>query len=618
VRWKGILFLIVLAGIVFALNLIFTDTWLEKRLESAGSSLVGAKVEIDRLDFSLLGLRLRWDSLQVTNPKNTMKNIFTTGRTDFNFDLLPLLQKKVLIENLQMTSVTSGTDRTTDGKIEKKVKSKKEGKPNVITKTIDRMQQQIAEAPAWNLADYGKKVNVDSIIKILDIQSPQKIDSLQKELKVQYAHWDSTFSSVHWKQDLAEMENRITSMRPEEIKTLEGLQSALATVQQVRGKVDSLEKFITKAGGDLKSDLQHSGSKIGLVDDWIKQDYQRALDKARLPELSKENMARFLFGGQVVNQATQALATVNTIRGYAEKFKSDKPKKEKPPRLKGQTIYFVAPTKYPNFWIKKLELSGHTTRGLVVEGTVKDITTQQSLIGRATTLQINAKRSDGAGAALFGELNYLGDSPHESFKLEMEKMPLQNVKISSSSLLPQRVESGIGRLTTSLELGGASVDGKFMFAADNLQFAFADQAPQKRLEQILQRLVQSATKLDLNVTLASSDERTDLRLNSNLDDLFASELKSMLSDEVANARAKIESYVGEKVAKYKEQFNALVSSKTASLQAEMASLENLLNTQKQAVEEKQKQFLARIDEEKQKGTKQVEDAVKKRLKGLGK
>ena len=82
-RWKGIIFLVVLAVLVFVLNLVFTDRWLEKRLESAGSAVVGAKVELERLDFSLLGLQMRWDSLQVANPKNTMKNILTSGKTDF-------------------------------------------------------------------------------------------------------------------------------------------------------------------------------------------------------------------------------------------------------------------------------------------------------------------------------------------------------------------------------------------------------------------------------------------------------------------------------------------------------------------------------------------------------
>lgn len=616
-RWKGILLLAILAGIVLALNLIFTDVWLERRLEKLGSSAVGAKVEIDGLDFSFRGLHLRWDSLQVTDPKNTWKNIFTTGKTDFDFDLLPLLQKKVIVENLQMTSITSGTDRTTDGKIRKKSKPKKEAKPNIITKTIDRMTEQIAQAPAFNLDDLTQKVNVDSIIKILDIRSPAKIDSLQQDISAKYAYWDSTFAAVKWRQDLSYLESRIAAMRPDEIKTIEGLQTALSTVQQVRGKVDSLENFISSSGKNLKTDLESAAGKMGLVDDWIKGDFQRALDKARLPEFTKENMARFLFGGQVIAQATQALTTVNTVRGYAEKFKSDKSKKEKPPRLKGQTIYFVAPKVYPNFWIKNVQLSGHTTRGLSVEGTVKDLVSQQAVIGRPTTLQIGAQRADGANALFAGELDYRGASPRESFRLEMAQMPLQNVNLTKVNLLPQRIATGSARLRTTLELSDRAVNGELYLVADNLRFAFETEAPQNRQEQIVRRLVDSATLLDLNVTLASVPERTALGLNSNLDDIFARELKAMLSEEVDKARAKIEGYVNGQVARYRDQFNALVNSKTAALTAEYQSYVDLLNAQKQTIEDKQKQLQVRIEEEKKKGQDRLQNEVKKRLPGIG-
>ena len=45
-RWKGLIFLVVLLGIVLALGMIFTDRWLERRLENLGDSIVGAKVDI--------------------------------------------------------------------------------------------------------------------------------------------------------------------------------------------------------------------------------------------------------------------------------------------------------------------------------------------------------------------------------------------------------------------------------------------------------------------------------------------------------------------------------------------------------------------------------------------
>ena len=153
-RWKGIIFLVVLIGIFVALSFILTDDWLERQLENIGTSVVGAKVEIDNLDFSLTGLHLRWSRLQVTNPKDTWKNIIETGKTECNFELLPLFSKKVVIENMQLSDLQTGTERATDGKIIKKAKKKKETKPKkpgFFAKTTEKLQKEVETAPAWNL-----------------------------------------------------------------------------------------------------------------------------------------------------------------------------------------------------------------------------------------------------------------------------------------------------------------------------------------------------------------------------------------------------------------------------------------------------------------------------------
>ncbi len=615
VRWKGLLFLAVVAVVVIVLNLIFTDRWLERRLEGMGTSLVGAKVEIDNLDFSFVGLHLRWDSLQVTNPKATMKNILTTGRTEFNLDLKALLQKKVVIENVQMTSVTSGTDRTTDGRVPRREKPKEPSKPNIITKTIDRMAQQVTESATWNLDELGKKMNVDSLIALLDLQSPQRIDSLRSVLEGRYAHWDSLFAAVNWRRDLDFFETRLTAVRPDEIRSLEDLEEALRTVRQARAKFDSLQKAITETGSRLKNDLRSSADGVMLADDWIRQDIRGALDKAQLPEFNRESIARMLFGDQVLAQAEGALSTINTVRSYAEKLQSDKPKKEKPPRFKGQTIHFVAPKVYPNFWLKSLRLSGHTARGFNIEGSVKDIVSQQKIIGRPTVMQIDARRRDGASARFFGVLNYL-TSPRESFRLEIGRMPLQGVELSKLRLLPQRIASGSGRLMLSLELSENEVNGEFYFVAEPLEFAF-EAAPEKRWEQVVRRVISAADKLDLRVRLRSDEARTVFALNSNLDDLFARELKAMAGEEVEKAKARIESYVNGKVKQGRAQLETLVNAKTASLQAEYASLETLLNDRGRLFEEKQRQLQERIEEEKKKGRQRLEDEAKKRLKGIG-
>jgi len=91
IRWKGIA---VFAGIivfVFVLSLFLTDQWLENRLEDAGSSLVGAKVEIDGLDIEILDMYMGLNHLQITDPKHTMKNIVETGPIKMDIEFWPLL-----------------------------------------------------------------------------------------------------------------------------------------------------------------------------------------------------------------------------------------------------------------------------------------------------------------------------------------------------------------------------------------------------------------------------------------------------------------------------------------------------------------------------------------------
>ena len=336
-RKKGIIILAVLIGVVIALPFIITDTWLENRLEAAGSALIGSRVDIDNLDFSLLGLHVRWDSLQATNAKNTMKNIITTGRTEFDMQLVPLFSKKIIIDNIAMTHVTSGTDRTTDGKIEKKKKPKSRS-TNIFTKTMDRLEKNISSAPVWNLDSFSS-MNLDSLLQTLQIHSPQKIDSLQNELTKTYAMWDSAFVKVSWKDDFRLLDSRLSAIKPDEIKTLEGLETAYQTLEKVKTRVDSLGSFVHKTRTQLSGDLADAAAQAVLVDDWIEADYKNALAQAKLPSIDKAGIARTLFGGKVTRQAVQVLSVLSETRRYSAKFASDKPKKEKPPRMKGQSIY---------------------------------------------------------------------------------------------------------------------------------------------------------------------------------------------------------------------------------------------------------------------------------------
>ncbi|OQX58358.1 hypothetical protein B5M50_04465, partial [candidate division KSB1 bacterium 4484_219] len=132
-RWKGLIFLATLVAIFIALSMFFIDKWIESGLEKAAQAIVGARVEIDNLDFSLTGLSIKWDRLQVTDPNNTMRNLIETGRTAFKMNAPALFRKRYIIEEMTLVDVRTGTSRKYDGALPKTPKKKKT-KPDVIDK----------------------------------------------------------------------------------------------------------------------------------------------------------------------------------------------------------------------------------------------------------------------------------------------------------------------------------------------------------------------------------------------------------------------------------------------------------------------------------------------------
>ena len=105
IRWKGIIFLGILITLVFVLSFIFTDQWLEHRLEGLGESIVGAKVEIDDLELSITQLIVSWQRLQVADPEQTMQNMIETGNCEFDLEFLPLLSSKIIIEDFKIQKI---------------------------------------------------------------------------------------------------------------------------------------------------------------------------------------------------------------------------------------------------------------------------------------------------------------------------------------------------------------------------------------------------------------------------------------------------------------------------------------------------------------------------------
>ena len=615
-RTKGIIFLLVLFGLFLLIFFLLSDRWLERRMEFAGSALIGAKVEFDGVDFSFLNLHLKWDSLRVTNPDNTWKNIFETQKAEFDLDFLPLFSKKYIIENLQVEGLRFNTVRKTDGKLDKEAAFTTESK--VVQAVEEKLRQETADMPVFNLQQYGKKINVDSLWNMVDLKTPHKTDSLKKEYIQKYQSWEKRIAALPSEQELQAYTREIELLKIDQIQTVDEFQKAYATANGMYKKADSLYKNVNSLKSEFETDISSVRENQKLVSDWIKKDYQRALNLAQLPDMSVQNVAKVLFGQRIIGQIQQILGYIGTARHYSAKIKSSQPEKEDPPRLKGQDIHYGPRKNLPKYWIKQISLSGEAWDGMQISGKVMNIVSRQTVIDAPTTVNLSGTRKDQAALALDVSLDYREDTPHEKIQLQLDKMPISNVKLTNFPLLPYKIEKGRGEVQAQMDFVGPDLSTDMKFVGNNIKFDFSDKPVEmdERLLRVSRSIVESIDIITINANVERTEKKYSFHLNSNLDKLIADKFKSLLADEVESAKQDIEKRVLQEVDKYRKELETFIADKEKQLRTEIEKVENEVEKQKAMIASKQKEIEDKIAAEKNKLQKKAEDEGKKLIKDL--
>jgi len=604
VRWKGIFFLVVFITCIIIIGVLFSNIWLENNIEDTGTSFNGAKVEIDNLEFSISDLFIRWNRLQITDPGNTMMNRIETGRCEFDLEFLPILTKKISIESFTITDIRTNTERTEDGAIDADEKFKT---PSFLRETSEYLENEISSVVSPQFSSLKKNANVDSIINILDLQSISKISNLQKEIEVKYQSWEKTLSDLQFENDIKKVESQIKSIDINNIKTAEQYYAAAKKVEDIYKSINTKTKNLSHIEKNLRADIKMMTGQLELVDDWIQEDYSKALSMAKIPNINAENISKMLFGKKVVNQIQTYLDYIATAREYSSGARSDKPEKADPPRLAGQDIYFYNQNARPDFWIQKLNLSGQTESGLQLSGLVNNIVSDQRQIGEITKIAVGGSNGKGVKLDLNGSLDYLTDQPTENFNLQYSGFSVADFQISQSRLLPNKIKNGTGTLITNIDLSGDNIEGKVAFTGNDLRFDMPTTNNNlNEIEEIIQSVIKSISTVNFSAKVAGTSEKLDFSIKSNLDDILMNKMGSIVNERFEKAKMEITQKVDKEIGKYRTELDNFVSEKEGLIQSEMNKYEQMLAKEKSRAESKEKEIKEVYEKEKSK----IEDKIK--------
>jgi uncharacterized protein (TIGR03545 family) len=483
--------------------------------------------------------------------------------------------------------------------------------PSFLKETTDYLENEVSSAVAPQFSSLKKQANVDSIIKTLDLKSISKISSLQKEIETSYQNWENKFSGLKIEDDLKKVESEIKAIDINNIKTADQYYAAAKKVDGIYKTINTTSKDLSGITTSLNADINKMSDQLAEVDDWIQDDYRRALSMAKIPDINAKSIGKMISGEKVVNQITTYIGYIASAREYTRSLQSEKPEKETPPRLKGQDIYLYNQNARPDFWIKKLNLSGYTENDIKLSGLISNIVSDQRQIGEDTKINLSGKNDQGTELALKGNFNYLSDQPSENFEFQYQGFSLANYQLSKSKLLPNKIKNGTGKLISRLGLSADQIDGEIAFTGNSLKFDMAiSNQKANEIEKIIQSAINGISSINFSARIKGTSEKLDLSIKSNLDDVLMQRIGSIVNERFEKARGDITRRVDAEISSHRTELNNLVSDKKELIQSQIQKYEQLLVKEKKHADTKKKEIEEIYKKEKSKIEDQIKDYFK--------
>ncbi len=589
IRWKALLPLSVTLALLFALSVLFKNQVLEWGVESAGTATVGARVDLASASFSFADGNVRLNGLEVTNPNSPMRNMVEAEELVLDVEMLPLLERKVVIDTIAARGIRFNTPRKTSGAIPRQ--------SNAVVETsqvIANFKSRI-KVPPLELATLTKSVNVDAI----------SADSLATLRAARYAVAFADTARVKLLADLQAADPRpaidsaealVKRLQGTNLRTL-GIAGARQAVIDVRRTLRNLEQiddrlkaFETETRGSAAG-LQ---AKVQAIGDARATDIAYAKSLLRLPTFEIPSVGPQLFSDLIAEQLGDVLYWGERLQQYIppgleRRFKAGPQRM----RASGTDVIFPKEKVYPTFLLRIAELSlaiaGDGAAAGEYRAQLVGVTTQPAVYGAPTSFMI--QRTAGTVGPREGRIT--GSFDHRRVPVRdtlgalFSGIKLPNFPIGG---LGGAVQLGQGMTSLRIERRGEQLRGDWTWRAPNVVWVRDSMRPvtadarTRFVEDMLWRAMQRIDSVEIVASFGGTIKDPTLAVRTNIANAVGDALREQLGEEVrkaeAQVRARVSQLVDAEVAKARAKADEVKAQVTERVVAERAKLEE----QKQALE----------------------------------
>ncbi len=446
-RWQGLVaFVIIVVGLA-AVWMLLIDNIVKVLIERQGSALVGAKVELDRVELTIWPTFVTLNKLQVTDPDNPMTNLLQADVIAFGLDTLAAIEDKIIIDEMTIEGVGFRVPRESSGALETANQpSGEEDKGHVFGFELPTIELPSAE----------------ELLSTHEFETVTKAKQLKVKIANKRNEWQELKGQLPDKSNIDAYKKRY-----QEIKEAKGTLKKLAAVKQLKQMKKDIKRDIDKVKA-VKAQLEADVASL-------KADYKdlKATSKHEVNELVKDlgldsgslgGIGRALIGKQFSSYIDQTLQIYRKARPHLDKMggaEQDDNQEEKQ-RFGGTYVEFINANPSPEFLIRQASLAGqfmHDNSVFNISGSLKDVTNEPAVLQRPTYMVIQADSPDAEDIKLNAKLNHIdANNPRDDIALVVNRLGITDIALSDDSSFPVQLVQASTNISAELVITGDIID----------------------------------------------------------------------------------------------------------------------------------------------------------------
>ncbi len=535
IRWPGLLAFLILVLGIGGVWILLVDAAIKRLIERTGTALVGAKVELEAADLSLFPLGLTLTRLQVTNPEAPMTNAVEIARIAFTMDGLPLLRRKVLIEEMTADGIRLNTPRTSSGAVVKPA-------------------EQASDRRAGRLPGVA--------LPWLQFRDPREIlksEALESVKLVESVRADVAAAKDRWQKQLAALPDKATFDGYR--KRLEGLKAAgkggLGGLLGGAGEALAIQKDLTRDLEQIQAVKKEFEGSVALLRKRVEAaqqapqaDFRRLRDKYAISPQGLANLSAAVLGGPLDDWARTSLRWYRKLQPVLARNAERQAEVEvvTPLRGAGVDVRFKEVAPVPDFLIRTARVSLEIPQG-TIKGVVRNITPDQAVLGTPLTLELAGEQLRGLQAAkLTGTFSRVHPaSPKDEVQLLARGVSLGALTLAAGPDLPLTLQQGSADLDLRATVAGQALEASLSARLQSLRIASGAQADAGALQQALQAALADVHGFSVKAGITGTLDQYEVQLSSDLDRVLQEAVGKQIRAQLATFEAQLQAAIMEQV-----------------------------------------------------------------------